>query len=115
MAKNSTPKLTPVQRDDRKYMKKMLVKAGGAMFTYPEKGIVVVVLPALQNRPDSNYDHFAVAQCSKSDNFRAKVGQHMALKRWFSGQTVSRVATDFLDADGLELIAGEIAEYFAAY
>lgn len=112
MAKN-TPKLTESQRADRKIMKKALKDYGGAMFTYPENGIVVVVVPALQNRHDSKYVHFAIAQCSESDNFRAKVGQHMALERWFNNQTMSRVSNDFLDAAGLEFIAGEIAEFFA--
>lgn len=112
MAKN-TPKLTAEQRDERKLLKKALAARGGAMFTYPERGIVVVVVPALPNRLDSKYVHFAVAQCSESDNFRAKVGQHMALERWFNDQTMSRVSADYLDGPGLESIAGEIAEFFA--
>lgn len=112
MAKN-TPKLTESQRADRKAMKKTLKEYGGAMFTFPERGIVVVVVPALPNRLDSKYVHFAIAQCSESDNFRAKVGQHMALERWFNDQTMSRVSTDYLDSAGLEYTAGEIADFFA--
>ena len=82
MAKN-TSKLTAEQREDRKAMKAELKAVGGAMFTYPEKGIVVVVMPALPNRMDSKYVRFTVAQCSESDNFRAKVGQFIALGRWY--------------------------------
>jgi len=89
MAKN-TPKLTAEQRDERKFLKKQLLAAGGAMFTYPDHGIVVVVVPAVPNRLDSEFVRFAVAQCSKDDKFRVKVGQYLALDRWFNEQTMSR-------------------------
>ena len=85
MNPNKTPKLDEFQKASRKDWRNAVRKNGGDVFSFPDSGLTVVVVPALEGDQESKFVHFAVAQCSEGDRFRRKVGEHCALQNWDYG------------------------------
>lgn len=82
-------KLDKIQREIRKDLRDSLEAQGGEVFSFPDEGLTVVVVPAI-DFDDADFAHVAVAQCDfKDDEFKRKVGEYIALNRWDDGLTFS--------------------------
>lgn len=100
-----------MNKTDKKWLKALktdMQDAGGEVFSFPEEGVTVVIVPCAGN--DSEFVRVAVAQCDfKDDDFKRKRGELIALERWSSGESIAVKNTCCLDdlAEAVcELMAG---------
>ena len=95
-------KLDKTQREARKELRDMLETEGGEVFSFPNEGLTVVVVPATGfDEAEADFAHVTVAQCDfKDDEVKRKVGEFIALNRWAEGLTF---AVPYLYRDNEEI------------
>lgn len=81
-------KLNKIERQVRKGLKCALEAKGGELFSFPDEGLTVLVVPATSGV--SNFAHVCIAQCDMlADEFNRKRGEYIALERWDCMQWLS--------------------------
>lgn len=82
-------KLTNEQKQDRKAMREDFSMIGGVLVSSPEAGYTIAACPAAQS-DNARFVKVAIAQCDFiDDKFKRKVGEYIALTRFYEGNTFS--------------------------
>lgn len=96
-------KLTPMQKDERKAMRDEFSMLGGELYSDADAGFTIAAAPASQG-DDCRFIKVAISQCDFiDDEFKRKVGEYIALDRFFNGMTIS-VPTNTVD-DAIQRVA----------
>lgn len=85
----SNSKLDKIQKSDLKTLRDMFMHDGGELFSFPERGVTIAVMPALRGA-ECNTSRVATAVCSPNEQkFRRKVGEYVALKNMYDSKYIA--------------------------
>ena len=96
-------KLTKEQKAERKAMLDDFDMQSGLVFSNADAGFTIAAAPAARG-DDCRFVKVAIAQCDFiDDEFKRKVGEYLALERFYAGETFS-IPTHTVD-DAIQRVA----------